>query len=171
MRCTACTICEKECPPQCIYIVKDTDKKPDYVGKMQFQPKVFDIDISVCMGCGICVEVCPFDSIKMDQVFELSTGDRFGDLLLHKTQSGQAQRILSSTSIQTEAAEVDAARAEEKRKAEAAAAAKAAAPRTAPSRPAPGRKMNALDQIFVIDCNTGWRAWLRPLCSRWFRRS
>jgi NADH-quinone oxidoreductase subunit I len=77
-------ICEKECPPQCIYIVKDTVKKPDYVGKMQIQPKVFDIDISVCMSCGICVEVCPFDSIKMDQVFELSTNDRFGGLLLTK---------------------------------------------------------------------------------------
>ncbi len=73
LRCTACTICEKECPPQCIYIVKDAVKKPDYVGKMQMQPKVFDIDISVCMSCGICVEVCPFDAIKMDQVFELST--------------------------------------------------------------------------------------------------
>ena len=49
---------------------------------MQLHPKVFDIDISVCMSCGICVEVCPFDAIKMDQVFELSTDDRFGPLLL-----------------------------------------------------------------------------------------
>src|SRR5580692_12974886 len=86
LRCVACVICEKECPPQCIYIIKDTVKKPDYVGKMQIQPKVFDIDISVCMSCGICVEVCPFDAIKMDQVFELSTQDRFGALLLNKTQ-------------------------------------------------------------------------------------
>ena len=39
LRCVACQICEKECPPQCIYIVKDTEKKPDYVGKLQFQPK------------------------------------------------------------------------------------------------------------------------------------
>src|SRR5688500_7194976 len=46
LRCVACQICEKECPPQCIYIIKDTVKKPDFVGKMQFQPKVFDIDIS-----------------------------------------------------------------------------------------------------------------------------
>src|SRR5579862_10000064 len=42
LRCVACQICEKECPPKCIYIVKDTAKKPDYMGKMQFQPKVFD---------------------------------------------------------------------------------------------------------------------------------
>src|SRR5580658_7198129 len=86
LRCVACQICEKECPPQCIYIVKDNNRKPDYVGKPQFQPKVFDIDISVCMSCQICVEVCPFEAIKMDQVFELSTKDRFGALLLDKNQ-------------------------------------------------------------------------------------
>jgi len=34
LRCVACQICEKECPPKCIYIVKDTVKKPDYMGKL-----------------------------------------------------------------------------------------------------------------------------------------
>ena len=50
MRCVSCHICEKECPPQCIYIVKSTDKKPDFLGKPQFYPVVFDIDVSVCMS-------------------------------------------------------------------------------------------------------------------------
>jgi NADH-quinone oxidoreductase subunit I len=62
MRCVACQICEKECPPKCILIEKSTDKKPDYVGKMQNYPAVFNIDVSVCMSCQICVEVCPFDA-------------------------------------------------------------------------------------------------------------
>src|SRR5438105_10419569 len=53
LRCVACQICEKECPPQCIYIIKDATRKPDHTGKMQFQAKVFDIDISVCMSCQI----------------------------------------------------------------------------------------------------------------------
>src|SRR5437667_8865488 len=83
MRCVACQICEKECPPQCIYITKSKDKKPDHAGKAQLYPAIFDIDISVCMSCQICVEVCPFDAIKMDTEFELSTSDRFGGLLLH----------------------------------------------------------------------------------------
>src|SRR5437762_4373201 len=86
LRCVACQICEKECPPQCIYIQKSKDKKPDYVGKPQFYPAVFDIDVSVCMSCQICVEVCPFEAIKMDQEFELSTSDRFEGLLLNKTK-------------------------------------------------------------------------------------
>ena len=51
------------------------------LGKPQIYPARFDIDISVCMSCQICVEVCPFEAIKMDTEFELSTGDRFGGLL------------------------------------------------------------------------------------------
>src|SRR5687768_7523745 len=80
LRCVACKICEKECPPQCIYIVLERDAK----GKPQKHPRIFDIDISVCMSCQICVEVCPFDAIKMDQVYELSRVDRFEGLLMHK---------------------------------------------------------------------------------------
>ena len=38
LRCVACQICEKECPPQCIYIEKSKDKKPDANGKMQIYP-------------------------------------------------------------------------------------------------------------------------------------
>jgi NADH-quinone oxidoreductase subunit I len=85
LRCVACKICEKECPPQCIYIVKSEDKKPDYMGKPQLYPKVFDIDISVCMSCQICVEVCPFEAIKMDKDFELSRRERFDALLMRKS--------------------------------------------------------------------------------------
>ena len=84
LRCVACQICEKECPPQCIYIIKSKDKKPDYIGKPQFYPATFDIDISVCMSCQICVEVCPFEAIKMDKVYELSRRERFDALLMRK---------------------------------------------------------------------------------------
>ncbi|MEO0017686.1 MAG: hypothetical protein RLZZ522_969, partial [Verrucomicrobiota bacterium] len=80
LRCTACSICEKECPPQCIYIVLDRDEN----GKSLKRPKVFDIDVSVCMNCGICAEVCPFDSIYMDGEFEVASGDRFDSLLFTK---------------------------------------------------------------------------------------
>ncbi len=118
LRCVACLICEKECPPQCIYIVKDTIKKPDHTGKMQNHPKAFDIDISVCMSCQICVEVCPFDAIKMDTAFEYATPDRFGGLLLNKEQLSKPNEHYQKIHP-TEAAEVDARLAEEKAKAEA----------------------------------------------------
>src|ERR1022692_4774080 len=136
LRCVACLICEKECPPQCIYIVKDTARKPDYTGKLQFQLKTFDIDISVCMSCQICVEVCPFDAIKMDVEYELSTGDRFGSLLVHKAQLAKPNPYYHKIHP-TEAAEVDARLETEKAKAEAKARAAAAAKPVAASSPAP----------------------------------
>ena len=129
LRCVACKICEKECPPQCIYIVKSEDKKPDYMGKPQFYPKIFDIDISVCMSCQICVEVCPFEAIKMDKVFELSTRERFDALLLRKNELAKSNGYYHDIHPM-EAAEVDAKLAE-------AAAKKKPAPAPAATKPAP----------------------------------
>lgn len=126
LRCVACQICEKECPPKCIYIEKSKDKKPDFVGKPQIYPAKFDIDISVCMSCQICVEVCPFEAIKMNTEFELSTDDRFGGLLLDRKQLAKSNEYYHQIHP-TEAAEVDARLAEEKAKAEAKAKADAAA--------------------------------------------
>ena len=118
MRCVACQICEKECPPKCIYIVKSKDKKPDYLGKAQFYPATFDIDLSVCMSCQICVEVCPFDAIKMDTEFELSTANRFGGLLVNRQQLARSNAHYHRIHP-TEATEVDERLAAEKAKAEA----------------------------------------------------
>ena len=133
LRCVACKICEKECPPQCIYIVKSEDKKPDYMGKQQFYPATFDIDISVCMSCQICVEVCPFEAIKMDKVFELSRRERFDALLMRKDELAKSN-IYYHNIHPLEAAEVDAKLAEaaeaKKKPAPAAAPASSAAPTT-----------------------------------------
>jgi NADH-quinone oxidoreductase subunit I len=141
LRCVACKICEVECPPQCIYIEKSKDRKPDAAGKPQFYPTVFDIDTSVCMSCQICVEVCPFDAIKMDQVFEIATTDRFTALLLNREQLAKPNEYYHSIHP-TEAGEVDARllaerkAAEEKAKAAAAAAAAKAAAAAAAPKPA-----------------------------------
>ena len=129
LRCVACKICEKECPPQCIYIEKSEDKKPDYMGKPQFYPRVFDIDISVCMSCQICVEVCPFEAIKMDKVFELSTRERFDALLMRKDDLAKSN-VYYHDIHPIEAAQVDATLAE-------AAAKKKPAPGAAQSPPKP----------------------------------
>jgi NADH-quinone oxidoreductase subunit I len=150
LRCVACKICENECPPQCIYIIPERDEK----GRPAKKPKVFDIDISVCMSCQICVEVCPFDAIKMDTEFELSTSDRFGELLvnkhglaksnahyhrIHPTEADEVDGRLAAEKVKAEAkAKADA---ETKAKAAAEAKAKAAAatatPPTAPVVPPP----------------------------------
>lgn len=132
LRCVACQICEKECPPKCIYIVKSKDKRIDYKGQAQFYPATFDIDLSVCMSCQICVEVCPFEAIKMDTEFELSTSDRFGDLLVNKFQLAKSnehyQKIHPRDAAESDAViAAEKAKAEAKLKADAEAKAKAAA--------------------------------------------
>jgi NADH-quinone oxidoreductase subunit I len=139
LRCVACQICEKECPPKCIFIEKSKDKKPDALGKAQFYPARFDIDVSVCMSCQICVEVCPFEAIKMDTDFELSTDDRFGGLLHDRKQLARSNEYYHRIHP-TEAAEVDARLAAEKSKADARAkaAAEAAAAKAAAAKPAGG---------------------------------
>jgi NADH-quinone oxidoreductase subunit I len=135
LRCVACQICEKECPPQCIYIEKSKDKKPDATGKMQIYPAVFLIDSSVCMNCQICVEVCPFDAIKMDHVFEIATQERFNALLLDREALAKPNSYYRAIRP-AEAAEVDGRLAAERKAAEEKAKAAALAKAAAQARPA-----------------------------------
>ncbi len=121
LRCVACAICEKECPPQCIYIILERDEN----GKSVKRPKVFDIDISVCMNCGICAEVCPFDAIYMDGEYELSTEKRFGGLLFHRERLAKSADYHAGLRPE-QAAEVAAKRKAEQDKKAAAQAAKEA---------------------------------------------
>jgi NADH-quinone oxidoreductase subunit I len=146
LRCVSCFICEKECPPKCIFIEKSIDKKPDAIGKPQFYPKVFNIDVSVCMSCQICVEVCPFDAIKMDTDYELSTTNRFSALLWdkkHLAKSNEHYHKIHPTEAATVDAQLAAERAKVAAKAKATADAKAigsAAPATIPPVPATTEK-------------------------------
>lgn len=139
LRCVSCLICEKECPPKCIFIEKSTDKKPDATGKPQFYPAKFNIDVSVCMSCQICVEVCPFDAIKMDNAFELSATDRFDDLLWDKNRLAKPNEYYREVHP-TEAAAVDADLAAARAKAAAPKAPPPAQPATSPSKETPAEK-------------------------------
>ena len=64
--CTSCMLCARECPDWCIFIDshKETVEPPG--GGRSRQVNVLDrfaIDFALCMYCGICVEVCPFDAL------------------------------------------------------------------------------------------------------------
>ena len=72
-RCTACGICAKVCPPQCIWIVQAKDSA---TAKPVAKASEFFVDVDVCMNCGFCAEYCPFDAIKMDHQFEMGSGER-----------------------------------------------------------------------------------------------
>ncbi len=80
--CTACFQCQRVCPPQVIHI--NQARNPE-TGKAIPAAAEFIIEYDACMSCGFCAEVCPFDSIKMDHEFELSTEDH-AELTMNKAQ-------------------------------------------------------------------------------------
>ena len=65
--CTVCMLCARECPDWCLHI--DSHKEPLPPLGPGGRPRVrhvldrFAIDFSLCMYCGICIEVCPFDAL------------------------------------------------------------------------------------------------------------
>jgi NADH-quinone oxidoreductase subunit I len=64
--CTVCMLCARECPDWCIFIESHKEEVP---APGSGRPRVrnaldrFAIDFSLCMYCGICIEVCPYDAL------------------------------------------------------------------------------------------------------------
>ena len=87
--CTACMLCSRSCPDWCIYIeghkqlapARRAGGKPRQVNHLDR----FDIDYALCMYCGICVEVCPFDALFWSPEYEFSE-PRIADLLHDKAR-------------------------------------------------------------------------------------
>jgi NADH-quinone oxidoreductase subunit I len=90
--CTSCMLCARECPDWCIYIDSHKEEIPPATpGGRARQRNVLDrfaIDYSLCMYCGICVEVCPFDALFWSPEFEYAELD-IHDLLHEKERLGQ----------------------------------------------------------------------------------
>jgi formate hydrogenlyase subunit 6/NADH:ubiquinone oxidoreductase subunit I len=73
--CTVCMLCARECPDWCIYIDSRKETVPtDKPGRTRTRNVLdrFAIDFALCMYCGICVEVCPFDALFWSPEFEYS---------------------------------------------------------------------------------------------------
>lgn len=74
--CTVCMLCARECPDWCIYIEGHKEEQPP--SKEGGRPRSratldrFDLDYALCMYCGICVEVCPFDALFWSPDYEYS---------------------------------------------------------------------------------------------------
>ena len=90
--CTSCMLCARECPDWCIFIEAHKYLAPPRRegGKPRQKNELdrFDIDFSLCMYCGICVEVCPFDALFWSPEHEYSEV-RIADLLHDKSRLDQ----------------------------------------------------------------------------------
>src|SRR5438045_2542211 len=76
--CTVCYLCSRECPDWCIYIDAHKETHEPIGGGRGRSVKVLDrfaIDYALCMYCGICVEVCPFDALFWSPEFEYAEYD------------------------------------------------------------------------------------------------
>ncbi|MFB9967612.1 4Fe-4S binding protein [Sinosporangium siamense] len=88
--CTVCMLCARECPDWCIYIDSHKETLPAPEGGRPRARNVLDrfaIDFSLCMYCGICIEVCPFDALFWSPEFEYAEHDIL-DLLHEKERLG-----------------------------------------------------------------------------------
>jgi formate hydrogenlyase subunit 6/NADH:ubiquinone oxidoreductase subunit I len=87
--CTGCHACERACPVECMTVtMKDNPKFAEGTSKRRKIIDEFFIDYARCMRCNICVEVCNFDAIAMNNTWaghELSVLDR-KDLVMDRDQ-------------------------------------------------------------------------------------
>jgi NADH-quinone oxidoreductase subunit I len=90
--CTVCMLCARECPDWCIYIDSHKEVVPAHEEGARDRTKNvldrFAIDYSLCMYCGICVEVCPFDALFWSPEFEYAELD-IRDMTHERERLGQ----------------------------------------------------------------------------------
>ena len=103
--CTVCMLCARECPDWCIYIESHKEPVPTAQeagaaggpptggpagrGRQRVRNALdrFAIDFSLCMYCGICIEVCPYDALFWAPDFSYAEAD-LGDLTHERGRLG-----------------------------------------------------------------------------------
>jgi NADH-quinone oxidoreductase subunit I len=126
--CTVCMLCSRECPDWCIYIDSHKEQVAPKEGGRARTRNILDrfaIDYALCMYCGICVEVCPFDALHWSPEFEYAEYD-IGKLT-HEMDTLRTWAYTVPAPDPLEEGAVEPKEVESARKAREAAAAKAAA--------------------------------------------
>lgn len=72
--CTACGVCEINCPNGTIQVISKTIETED--GKKKKILDTYHWDLGMCTFCNLCVITCPSDAIRFDNSFENAVFDR-----------------------------------------------------------------------------------------------
>ena len=136
--CTVCMLCARECPDWCIYIDSHKEQVAPKEGGRARTRNILDrfaIDFALCMYCGICVEVCPFDALHWSPEFEYATSQI--EQLTHEMDTLRTWAYTVPAPDPLEEGAVEPKEVESARKAREALAAKAAAAEEARAAAAP----------------------------------
>ena len=80
-KCVGCDLCEAVCPSRVIRVI--SAEVPNEPSKRY--AKEYDMDMTRCLFCGLCVEACPVDALGMTREYEWAVYNK-RDLLLNKEQ-------------------------------------------------------------------------------------
>jgi len=72
--CTACGICEMNCPNGTIKVISQMIETED--GKKKKLLDKYQWDLGMCTFCNLCVLTCPSDAIKFENTFENAVFNR-----------------------------------------------------------------------------------------------
>lgn len=88
--CIACLQCQKICPSNCISI---TGYRPD--GLAMKRPETFDVNFALCSECGLCLDVCPTNTLGYSKTYDNAgyNRDDFTFDLLEKWRDGEEQAL------------------------------------------------------------------------------
>jgi NADH-quinone oxidoreductase subunit I len=64
--CTACSLCERACPSECIAV-----SGAKLEGAKTKSVTDYKLNFTTCSLCGSCVEACPFDAIRFSKVYNV----------------------------------------------------------------------------------------------------
>ena len=74
--CIGCLQCERICPSKVISIKGPVKRDSPVTGKKRGYADDFTLDLSACIFCELCVQVCPADAIVMTRQTETPTFSR-----------------------------------------------------------------------------------------------
>ncbi|MEI6822928.1 MAG: 4Fe-4S binding protein [Bacteroidota bacterium] len=94
-KCTACSICEINCPNGTIEITSKQTETED--GKKKKELDTYIYKLGMCTFCGLCVKVCPQDAIVFSNEFEHAV---FNKEKLNKTLNHPGSSLKSKQTAQ-----------------------------------------------------------------------